>query len=186
MIPSKLLNMYDYRKPQRIQAYNNQDMLEFCNPIKFEHIRNGKVIGTYYTKNGVTNEGKNYILNAGFFGGTQVLAAGWYMGLINNAGSPTLAAADVMNSHAGWTEWTSYSQGTRVAWGPGTSTAQSTTNAVACTFDITALGTLYGIFITSGSAKSGTTGTLWATGGFASTIPVDNTDQFKGSYTIGC
>jgi hypothetical protein len=95
-----------------------------------------------------------------------------------------LAASDTMGSHAGWTEFTSYSQANRVAWGPGAAGSQSITNGTPATFDITGSGTVKGIFVANQNTKGGTTGTLWATALFPSDVPVVNTDQLKVTYTV--
>lgn len=144
----------------------------------------GKLIGKYSLHNDITNEGKNTILDVMFHDGTQIASTSWYIGLISNSGYSALAAGDTMSSHSGWTEFTGYSQSTRVAWGPGAASGQSTTNASPATFDINATGTLKGIFVTSNSTKSGTTGKLWATGLFAADVPVSNGDQMKITYTV--
>jgi len=121
-----------------------------------------------------------------FNDGTQIANSSWYIALIDNGGFSALSASDTMSSHSGWSEFVTYSQSTRVAWGSGAASGQATTNASPATFDITGSGTIYGIFVTSGSAKSGTSGTLWATAGFASTVPVSNGDQLKITYTVSC
>lgn len=148
-----------------------------------EHFdKDGNLKGRFEVFNGITNEGKNYALDAAFNGGTQIAQASWYIGLIDNgAGSVALAATDVLASHAGWTEFTSYS-GTRKAWGQGNAASQSVTNASPATFDVSGSGTLYGIFICS--ATSGTTGKLWSTAAFSATVPVANGDQMKVTYTL--
>lgn len=151
---------------------------------KIEHYRGGVLLDVYSLHNDITNEGKNEILDIMFSDGTQIAAASWYIGLISNSGYSALAAGDTMGSHGGWTEFTGYTQATRVAWGPGNPASQSITNASPATFDINASGTLKGIFVTSNSTKSGTTGKLWATGLFAADVPVSNGDQMKITYTV--
>jgi hypothetical protein len=151
---------------------------------QIEHYRDGKLLDIYSLHNDITNEGKNTILDVMFHDGTQIASTSWYVGLISNSGYSALAAADTMASHGGWTEFTGYTQSTRVAWGPGAASGQSTTNASPATFDINATGTLKGIFVTSNSTKSGTTGKLWATGLFAADVPVSNGDQMKITYTV--
>lgn len=138
----------------------------------------------YSLENDITNEGKNEILDVMFSDATQTAASSWFIGLISNSGYSALAAGDTMASHSGWTEFTGYSQSTRVAWGPGNPASQSITNATPATFDINASGTLKGIFVTTNSTKSGTTGKLWATGLFAADVPVSNGDQMKITYTV--
>jgi hypothetical protein len=151
---------------------------------KIEHWRDGKLHDVYSLENDITNEGKNTILDVMFHDGSQIASTSWFIGLISNSGYSALAAADTMASHSGWTEFTGYSQSTRVAWGPGAASSQSTTNASPATFDINASGTLKGIFVPSNSTKSGTTGKLWATGLFSADVPVSNGDQMKITYTV--
>ncbi len=121
-----------------------------------------------------------------FHDATQVASTSWYIGLISNSGYSALAAGDTMSSHSGWTEATGYTQSTRVAWGPGASSSQTTTNASPATFDMNATATIKGIFVNSNSTKSGTTGTLWATGLFTADVPVNNGDQLKVTYSVSC
>jgi len=161
-------------------------MLKFRNPVKMEHYRKGELIGVHHTLNNITNEGVNTLFNVMFNSATQIAQNAWYIGFIDNAGSPAVDNADLMNSHGGWTEFIAYSQSTRVSWTSGTASAgvRTVTNASACVFNINGGGgTVYGIFVTSGSAKSGTTGKLWATAPFASPVPVSSGDQLNITYT---
>lgn len=161
-----------------------ENKLSCLNPIVVQHWREDKLIAEYQTFNDITNEGKNNIFEVYFHSGTQTLTASWFIGLISNSGFTGLAATDTMSSHAGWTEFTAYSQSTRVAWGPGTATSQSITNATAAQFDITGSGTVKGVFIVTNSTKSGTSGILWATALFSADVPVVNGDQLKVTYTV--
>lgn len=167
-----------------IQVNLEKSKLNFRNPIAMEHWRKGKLLNTYKTFNDITNVGKNYIFNTMFNNGTQIANNSWFIGLISLASYSALNATDTMSSHSGWTEFTSYSQSTRVAWGSGTSTAQSTSNASPCQFDITGSGTVKGVFVNSNSTISGTSGTLWATALFGADVPVTNGDQLKITYTV--
>lgn len=170
--------------PTVTRKRESEDRLKFKNPIRLEHWRGGRMIGSQLTHNDITNVGKNYIFNVMFNNGSQIANSSWYIGLISLSSYSALAAADTMSSHAGWTEFTSYSQPTRVAWGSGSATSQSTTNASPATFDITGSGTVKGIFVTTVSTISGTTGTLWATALFGADVPVTNGDQLKITYTV--
>lgn len=67
---------------------------------------------------------------------------------------------DTMASHPGWQEFTSYSEGTRQQWIPGTVSAKSITNPAPAAFTPTAIGSAVGFFITDSSTKGGTTGHL--------------------------
>lgn len=168
---------------ERNRGLENDELKKIKGKFKVEHFNaKNELLGTHYFDNGVTNVGRDDILNVYFDSGTQKTA--WYMGLIDNSGFSALSATDTAASHSGWTEFTSYSGGARGTWGVGASSGQSVTNASAVTFSITGSGTVYGIFIISNSTLSGTSGMLWATGGFTSTVPVTNGDQLKVTYTI--
>lgn len=146
--------------------------------------KKGELRGIYEFNNDIVNVGKNDILGVYFSGATQTASANWAIGLISNSSYSALAAGDTMASHAGWTEFTSYSQANRVAWGPGSASSQSVTNASPATFDITGSGTVKGIFVANNNTKSGTSGTLWATALFTADVPVTSGDQLKVTYTV--
>lgn len=136
--------------------------------------------------NGITNEGKDKVLDDMFNDGVQTANSSWFVGLIDSSGYTGVADGDTMSSHTGWNEFTSYSEATRVAWGSGAAASQSTTNASPATFNISGAGTVKGVFIPTNSTKSGTSGTLWATALFAAEVPVTSGDQFKITYTVSC
>jgi len=164
-----------------------EQWLKFTDPIVVEHYdKDGNLKGKYDALNDIVNVGKNLLLNVMFNDGTQVANNSWFIGLISNSGYSALAAADTMSSHAGWTEFTGYSEANRVAWGSGTATTQSTTNASAATFSINASGTVKGVFITTQNTKGGTTGTLWATALFSADVAVTNGDELRVTYTVSC
>lgn len=129
-------------------------------------------------KNGATDEGLNKLLDVMFHG---VAAIGtWYVGLITGTG--TLADADTLASHAGWTEGTDYT-GTRIEWTEGAANAKAITNATSLDFAITGTMTVKGAFLCS--ATSGTSGTLFSTAAFTGgDQAVGNGDTLKVTYTI--
>lgn len=149
-----------------------------------EHWRDGELLTSFSIENGVTNEGKNFALDCLFNGATQ--SGTWYIGLIDNTNFSALNATDTMASHPTWTEFTGYSQGTRVNWGQAAASAQTVTNGAPATFDFTSGGTIQGIFITNVGTKGATTGKLWSTGSFTSTVPVASSDQLKITYALSC
>jgi len=110
-------------------------------------------------------------MNTKYFSGSAYTAA-WYIGLYGAGASNTPAAADTMSSHAGWTEVVAYSQSTRVAVTFGTATTADpsviSNSASPATFTINGTTTVGGAFLTTGSAKSGTAGTLFSASDFAS------------------
>lgn len=147
-----------------------------------EHIRDGEVLEQFALPNGIVDVGLNSILNVYFVAGTQITV--WYLGLIDNAGFSALSNADTMSSHAGWTESTAYSNANRPTWTVGAAASRAVTNAATVDFTINATATIKGIFATSNNTKGGTTGTLWATAAFGSTVSVINGDTLKITYTV--
>ena len=136
----------------------------------------------------VVNTGIQYMAGTALTSVTQITT--WYLGLVTGPGSgTTFAAGDTMASHAGWTEFTGYSQATRVAATFATATTANpsvvTNSASVAVFSINAGGTVAGAFLTSGSAKSGTTGTLFSgsdfTGGDRTVV---NGDTLNVTYTF--
>jgi hypothetical protein len=159
-------------------------LLDFRGRWVVDHTdRHGRFKGRYDIPNGITNQGKNYIMNAGFASGAIIALGSWFLGLIDGTGTPTLAPGDVMGGHSGWNEFSSYA-GNRPAWGQATSTAQSLTNATPASYTISAAGTLFGLFIVS--VNTGGTGSdiLWSTAAFTLPVPVAIADLMKASYTL--
>lgn len=145
--------------------------------------KNGNLRWKEDITNGITNVGKNKLLDVMFHADTPVTT--WYIGLVDNAGFTAFADADTMASHAGWSEFTAYSESTRVEWTEGAAASQQITNASPVSFSINASGTVHGIFVVSDSTKSGTTGILWATAALAANRAVNNGDSLKITYTVG-
>ena len=122
------------------------------------------------TKNLVVNAGLAYMAGTALTSVAQITT--WYIGLYGAGASNTPAAGDTMSSHAGWTEVTAYSNATRVAATFVTATTANpsvvTNSASPATFNINGTTTVGGAFLTSGSAKGGTTGTLFSAADFSS------------------
>ncbi len=115
----------------------------------------------------VVNEGLQD-MNTQYFKGSAY-TAGWYMGLITGPGSgTTIAAADTLASHAGWTEFANYS-GNRPAITFGTATLADpsviSNSAVPASFSISgAGGVVAGAFLCS--VTTGTSGILFSASDF--------------------
>jgi len=108
----------------------------------------------------VTTAGLNDSLQQHFKG--VAYTALWYVGL--TAGS-TFAAADTMASHGGWSESTIYSNSSRPVLTLGTVAAGSVDNSASkAVFNINGSGNVFGAFVTTGSATSGSVGTLYGEG----------------------
>ena len=132
--------------------------------------KDGNLKWTDRTKNLVVNVGLQYMAGTALTSVAQITT--WYIGLYGAGASNTPAAGDTMSSHAGWTEVVPYSNATRVAATFATATTANpsvvTNSASPASFTINATATIGGAFLTSGSAKSGTTGTLFSAADFSS------------------
>jgi hypothetical protein len=139
-------------------------------------------------RNLVCTGGKNDLLDKYFAGASYT--ASWFVGLISSVGYSAVAAADTMSSHAGWTEAgptnaPSYSQGTRPALAFSSASGGSKATSSASAFSITQTGTVKGAFVTTGSAKDGTTGILYSAGLFTGgDRPVLNGDTLNVSAAL--
>jgi len=137
----------------------------------------------YEFPNGIVDEGMNHILDTQFHGSSQVST--WYIGLVDNSGFSAFADADTLSSHAGWSEFTSYTEANRVEWQEDAASSRSISNSTTADFSINATGNLKGIFVSSNNVKStGNTGTLWSTAAFSSVVATANGDTLKVTYTV--
>ena len=134
------------------------------------HDKDGNLKWSAESKNLVVNTGLQYMAGSALTSVTQITT--WYIGLYGAGASNTPAAGDTMSSHAGWTEVVPYSNATRVQATFATATTANpsvvTNSASPASFTINATATVGGAFLTSGSAKSGTTGTLFSAADFSS------------------
>jgi hypothetical protein len=152
------------------------------------HDKDGNLKWTAESKNLVVNAGLQYMAGTGLTSVTQITA--WYLGLYGSGATNSPAAGDTMSSHAGWTEVVAYSNATRVAATFATATTANpsvvTNTASPAVFNINGTMTVGGAFLTSGSAKSGTTGTLFSAADFGS--PGDRSvvsgDTLSVTYTF--
>jgi len=134
----------------------------------------------------VTNEGLDYGMRTMLLGsGTETQIGTWFVGLVS--ATPTIAAADTMASHGGWTEvQTQYSEGTRPAYtGADTGVGTVSNTASVAVFSITGSVTVGGCFLTSNSTKAGSTGKLFAGVAFSGgNRAVVNTDSLEVTYNF--
>lgn len=152
------------------------------------HDKDGNLKWEAQSKNLVVNAGLAYMAGSALTSVTQITT--WYIGLYGAGASNTPAAGDTMSSHAGWTEVVAYSNATRVAATFVTATTANpsvvTNSASPAAFNINGTTTVGGAFLTSGSAKSGTTGTLFSAADFGS--PGDRSvvsgDTLSVTYTF--
>ena len=152
------------------------------------HDKDGNLKWAADSKNLVVNAGLAYMAGSALTSVTQITT--WYLGLYGAGASNLPAAGDTMASHAGWTEIVPYSNATRVVATLATATTANpsvaTNTASPAVFNINGTATVGGAFLTSGSAKSGTTGTLFSAADFGS--PGDRSvvsgDTLSVTYTF--
>lgn len=167
---------------------------------KVEHWRKGRRINEYCGHNGVTIEGKNKLFDV-MFGGVTALNP-WYIGLINLSGYSALSENDnydnLNQAGNGWDWFSDYTDAnnsdsttTRPEWQTDAASGKAVSNATPAIFDITANGTVKGIFVVAGANAqtkgdhTATGNTLWATALFGSgDVAVQIGDQLKITYTV--
>lgn len=135
----------------------------------------GQVKWTEKYDNLVTTVGKTDIIDK-YFKGAAYTAA-WYLGL---KGTGTAAVGDTLASHAGWAEVNPYA-GNRPAITFGTTSGGSNT-ATVVSYTINASATVAGAFVAS--ANTGTAGTLYSAGDFATSRAVVSGDTLNVTLTV--
>lgn len=117
--------------------------------------RCGHVMARSVSRNLVTTAGLNYTLS------TTLPNGSWYVG---QKGSGTVAAADTMASHAGWSELTTYTQATRVALTLSTPSGGSANNSSGPAIFTAPTGglTFHGWLLVNNSSKGGALGALYS------------------------
>ena len=201
------MNQLDLGQEAEVTAVRSTQTASVLNPRGFfvvEHWRKGQKINEYRFPNGITNQGKDALLNVMFHGATLSQITAWYLGMVGttNYGGTGLAATDtyqnINQSGNDWDEFTGYtdpansnSATTRPAWTMGASASQVVTNASPVVFDITATETVKGLFLVGGIVAAQTKGDhasggiLWATALFTGgDVAVNNEDQLKVTYSV--
>ena len=118
----------------------------------------GEVISSEIADNITPTEGENHILNVIFKAATQITS--WFVGIYEGNYTP-LATDTAAVFPANATETTTYAEATRQAFTPGAVAAGAVDNTAAlATFTSNSAKTIYGMFISSASAKGATTGVL--------------------------
>lgn len=142
---------------------------------------NGILKWTEEFANLVVTEGLNKLLDATFKAG--IASPAWYVGLKDTG---TVTAGDTMASHAGWSELTNFSEGSRPGFTPGTVSGGSLDNSASkAVFSINVSDDIYGGFICDDATKGGTSGTLYGAGDFTSGAKsVSNGDQLSVTITL--
>lgn len=146
-----------------------------------ECVRDGHVIWTEEFGNLVVDEGLDDLLTNQFT--ASGYTATWFAGL--SSASTTPAAGDTMSSHGGWTEVVSYDEATREALVLGAVSGQSVDNSASkASFAINGSVTSGGAFVCTDGTKSGTAGTLYSIGAFASDKVLTAGDTLNVTVTL--
>lgn len=182
-------------------ATKNSQHLTPYGEFTMVHTREGEIVSELVFPNGIVNQGKVHLLDAVFDDATSY--ATWYCGLIDLTGYSALAASDVYDdidqAGNGWDEFTDYTDAnnsnsavTRPEWQTDSASGNAITNSTTSIYDITANGTVKGLFIVGGTGgavnkadHAAADNKLWSTALFGSgDVAVLNGDQLKITYTI--
>ena len=133
------------------------------------------------TKNLVVNQGLDSLLGSTLAGWTQVTS--WCV--LVTSGHPTVAAGDTGTTHAGWDEFTGYSEATRQYWLYGAVSGQSVTNSNSkAVLSINAAGTIGGAGLITPNSKGVAGGSLYAVGSFSlKTLSSGDTLNVQATFT---
>jgi hypothetical protein len=147
--------------------------------------KTGRTVERDIVKNLVPTEGITYWIGSALKGATAY--SSWFVGIFEGNYTPT--ASDVMATFAAAsTESVAYSGSTRKALTLGAIAAGSTDNlASPAEFATTATKTIYGAFISSSSARGGTSGVLLSAARFTSPKVVDPSEftlRVKASFSL--
>lgn len=148
--------------------------------------KTGNVKWAEETRNVVTTEGKNDLLNK-YFKGSAYTAA-WYVGLIDNASFTAVAAGDTaaqINGSNGWLELSEFTEGVRQTLTLGTPSAGSVDNSASkASFSMNATKTVNGAFVVTTSVVDGVTGVLYSAASFSAARAVANGDTLNVTVTL--
>ncbi len=136
-----------------------------------ECVRKGKVVWTEKFHNLVTHSGTKYLLD--ILANTATIKTPWRVGLIQCG--LTVANADTMSSHAGWDDFSNYSESAHQLWVGAAADAQGASNSFETTnsaskaaFTIRGASTtsVGGAFLAETATMSGNVGIIYAAGQF--------------------
>ncbi len=183
---------------QEVTAISNKDIQEGLGLINLYHVTCYDSAGNFKwketIKNLVTDEGLNYIINAGFLGSPAAISA-WYVGLKDTGAPASTDAASALPNVGNWTEYTEYldaNNGDSSTTRPtltlaDTGTGQVDNSASVATYTIETPGNdVYGVFVVDSNNKGGSSGAtvLYGVGDFASAKVVDTGDTLNVTVTL--
>jgi hypothetical protein len=125
-------------------------------------------------------DGLNYALSVAFLSGAAI--SSWFVGLKDSGSAMT---ADVISSHAAWSEQVKYEGATRPALSLGAVSNQAVDNSASkAVFTASASMNVSGPFVVSDSAKSGVSGTLFSVGDFSAQRVLAAKDVLNVTVTL--
>lgn len=147
-------------------------------------LREGKVLWEEEQENLTTYAGLAHMLT-NYWKGNAYTAA-FFVGL---KGAGTIAGGDTSASHAGWTEVTAYSAGTRPALTLGDVTTGATSSvdnsAAPASFTCNAANTVVaGAFVATSSAKGSTSDTIIGASDFSASRTLQSADVLNVTTTL--
>ncbi len=174
----------------------NKPVKSILNPrgvFHIEHWRTGKLLRKFDCPNGVTNEGKDALLDIMFHNATQITV--WYLAPLKTQTGSGVQPDDtyVAIGEAGneWTESQDYDETLRQEFVEGAASSQQINNSGnKAVFTMDATVTIEGILCVGGGTAASTKadknggGTLWATALFAASVDVEDNDELKVTYTV--
>jgi hypothetical protein len=157
--------------------------------VTCDHFRGGNLIHTQTGPNTFTTEGMARILNISFR--AQATEAAIYVGIFKNNVTPAVGDTAAAKLGAAGTygecqdaDYDSPATNKPAYTMASTSTAVATNTASKATFTMAAGITVYGAFLSTVAAKTGTTGTLFCAKAFTSARAVIDDDELAVTYQL--
>ncbi|MET0039890.1 MAG: hypothetical protein ABW041_07090 [Dehalococcoides mccartyi] len=163
---------------------NIKDVCKVSGKFITECYRKGKLIWREESRNIVTTEGRNRLLDVMFHGTTQIST--WYCGLVETDTTPD---AGMTYDVPTFTESTAYDEAARPAFVEAASSSGSVTNSAnKAVFTISGTKTMYGAALfsisTKGDHTAGADNVLYCYSKFTSGRSVVDDDVINLTYTV--
>lgn len=191
------LNLTNFRDNAALKyaaKHRQESNLNFHGHVFTDHFRDGKLIHSCdQGGNTFTTEGMAYLLNIIFGTTSKAASAIFYVGIFKNNVTPAVGdtAAAKLGAAGTYGECQDADYDSPATDKPSytiavTSTATCTNSASAASFTMNAGITVYGAFLSTGAAKTATTGYLMCAKKFTSSRAVIADDVLSVTYAISC
>jgi hypothetical protein len=182
-------SLFDRLDLRYAAKYRAESRLSVHGLVACDHFRNGNLIHTQTGPNTFTTEGMARILNIVFR--AQTTEAAIYVGIFKNNVTPAVGntAAACLGAAGTYGECQDADYDSPATNKPAytmasTSTAVATNTASKATFVINASITVYGAFLSTATAKTATTGTLFCGKAFTASRAVIADDELSVTYQL--